>query len=359
MKKWTLIFVIFFCNSIIAQNFELKNEKLRTYYIIINDAELNIVDNDLKKADDNYQKAFFILKEPNAKDIYNSMLVSIKLKNFDDADKNYSILQSLGFSFDKNFFELNFPSGFKSKYESKLKTIDENYRKTLDSLFYIDQKYRKLSNGNYKRFQKEITYGDSIASTSLLKLIQTKGFPNEYNIGLENEDKRFFHKFYFIIWHQLATNLYSPQVVNFSDEISKALNIGKITPENAAFLLDLLSGKNTYTSLHFDINAFVLDNGSGMPIYEQIKNNTYIKDCCYATYMFFPDKRPEKMLPIIDELNKNRKSIGLCSVDDDLKKKIFTLKNKDYIFPEATIKAHQMATQKDLDFMRGNMFKIE
>ena len=64
---------------------------------------------------------------------------------------------------------------------------------------------------------------------------------NEYNIGISSDNETFFHNFYFIIWHQLASNNISSQKVNFSIEINKALNSGKIRPDIAGFLLDLRS----------------------------------------------------------------------------------------------------------------------
>ena len=86
---------------------------------------------------------------------------------------------------------------FKKNSYSKLlpckNVIDYNYKKKLDSLYNIDQYYRNLSKGNYGIYKNELTRTDSITSNNLYKIIQEKGFPNEYNIGISSDNETFFH----------------------------------------------------------------------------------------------------------------------------------------------------------------------
>lgn len=277
---YIFLFVSLFCKS---QNFELKDKNLIRYYELTNEAENNILSNDLITANTLYKKAFKKFKQPHAKDLQNSMTVALKTNNLETAYSNYQALKCLGKNFDNDFVTNNFKNTEKYKTIPCQNIIDLNYKKSLDSLFKMDQYYRKLSGGNYKAYKKELTKSDSITSTKLLKLIQKKGFPNEYNIGLDMKSEVYFHDFYFIIWHQLATNLYSPQQVNFSNEMIKALNDGKIRPDIAGSLLDLNNGRTDY---------------SYFSIYQFIKNDKST-DCCYVSSAFLPEKRTEKISKLI------------------------------------------------------------
>ena len=356
-----VIFLLFFVatQSLLSQAIELKNKKLIQYYDLINEAEKYITNNELAKADIYYKDAFNHLEQPPAKDLYNSMTVLLKLKKYESAYHYYEILKCLEYNFDENYFTTNFPDYIKYKKNPCRFKLDLTYKNELDSLFERDQYYRKISNGKYSEYKKELTETDSIVSRGLLKLIKEKGFPNEYNLGLKSANKSFFQNFYFIIWHQLKSNLYSSQKVNFSPEINLALNEGKITPENAAFLFDLINGQNEYSSKHFSIIQFITNNGSAVPIYDQIINKTADVDCCYVTYAFYPEKRNDSMKKMIINVDEKRKKIGLSLVDDDLKKKIFSLNNKEYIFPEAVIEGMNFKNKNDSDTFKNHMFKVK
>lgn len=177
----------------------------------------------------------------------------------------------------------------------------------------------------------------------MLKLIQKKGFPNEYNIGLSSVNDVFFHKFYYIIWHQLATNNISSQKVNFSNEIIEALNRGKIRPDIAGSLLDLNNGTNNY---------------SYFSIYQFAKNNDEI-DCCYVSNSFLPEKRSEKANQRISTINKNRKKIGLSSIEEEINKNIFLLNNKEYIFSTKAFERFYFNNDKEIESLKKDLNLIK
>lgn len=358
MKIIFLLFFVAINNSLLSQSLELKNKDLIQYYALVNKAENNIVKGDLNEADINYRETYNYIKNPPAKDLHNNMTILLKMKKYESAYKFYETLKCLQYNFDDSFFTTHFPDSIKYKNNACKFNLNSTYQKQLDSLFEKDQYYRNLSNGNYSKYKKEMSQSDSIVATTLLKLIKEKGFPNEYDLGLKSANKVFFQNFYFIIWHQLQSNLYYNQKVNFSAEINGALNEGKITPENAAFLFDLLNGNNDYTSKHFVINQFITSNGSDVPIYDQIKNNTANVDCCYVTYAFFPEKRNDSMKKMIINFDEKRKKIGLSSVDDDLKRKIFSLNNREYVFADTVIEGMNFENKTDSDFFKKHMFKI-
>ncbi|MFC0428779.1 hypothetical protein [Chryseobacterium scophthalmum] len=352
------IFVTFFFLSGIlsSQSIELRDKTLIKYYESIINAENNIVENNLSKANEFYNIAFATLNEPQTKDIFNSMQVSIKLKDFNDAFQKYNRLKCLGYSFNNDFREKTFKN-YNNKEKDCSKKIDIAYKKTLDSLYDIDQKYRNLSNGDYSKYKQEITISDSVTSLKLLDLFQKKGFPNEYDIGVNTNGDISFQKFYFIIWHQLATNRYSSQKVNFSEELDKALNKGKISPENAAFLFELTNNSNNFSSVHFDILEFFTNSGS-TPMREQIINKTAVGDCCYVHVWFFPERRNEKAIQMVQKINENRKKIGLSDLDTELKKKVFYLKNKEYLFPRLGVMGKEINDLSKVEFLKKSLIKL-
>ncbi|SDQ09870.1 hypothetical protein SAMN05421664_0469 [Chryseobacterium soldanellicola] len=342
MKK-ILIFLFFIVNLVAkAQGFELKDKHLLKYYALTNEAENKIIINDLTGANNLYKEAFKEFKYPHAKDLQNSMNVGLKTKDLETAYKSYQILKCLGQNFSDNFLAENFKDSKNFKTVPCKNTIDLKYKKNLDSLYKIDQYYRKLSNGNYQAYKKELTKNDSIASTSLLKLIQKKGFPNEYNIGLASSDNMFYQNFYFIIWHQLASNLYSSQKVNFSDEIVKALNKGKIRPDIAGQLFDLNNATNNYS--FFKIYQFSINNGK--------------IDCCYISEAILPEKRAAKVSIKINEINRKRKLIGLSTTEEEVRKNIFFLNNKDYVFTSISIEGFQLKNDSDAENMKKYLIKL-
>lgn len=343
MKR--LIFVFFLLSFFLkAQNFELENNILIKYYEIINKAEKNIINNNLDSANQKYKQAFVIFKEPHAKDLNNSMKVALKVNDTETAYNNYLSLKCLGQYFSKDFFNENFRNHEKDDSATPCaNTIDLEYKKTLDSLFTIDQYYRKLSKGNYSAYKNELTTSDSITSKSLLKLIQEKGFPNEYNIGLKMNSEVYFHDFYYIILHQLASNLYSPQRVNFSNELIKALNAGKIRPDIAGQLLDLNNNTRNY---------------SYFKIY-QLGNNDGTMDCCYISKNLIPENRNDKVNSDIENINEMRKQIGLSTTEEEVRKSVFLLKNKEYVFSESVVDGWIFKNLKDAEKFKSNMMKLD
>lgn len=315
--------------------------------------------NELDSADLYYQKAFKIFEKPHANDLYNHMKVLLNKKEYENAFKQYQSLSCMNYKFEENFLSSYFLNTEKYKKSKCNLKFDDNYRKELDSLFNIDQYYRKLSGGDYSKYKIEITKNDSIASTKLLSLIQKQGFPNEYDLGLSSANLVFFQNFYFIIWHQLATNLYSPQVVNFSDEILKALNKGKITPENAAFLLDLNNGTSSYVTKHFDIMQFLKNEGDHKRPHDNLTKMLEKADCCYVHEWFFPEKRGEKGNALVKDIDKRRKSIRMSTLDQSLRKKVFLLTNKEYKMGHANLIGMNFQKEEDAENLKKHFIKIK
>ncbi len=339
-----LVFLFIVVNFLsYAQDYELTNQDLIKYYKLTNGAEYKIITNDLAAANNLYKEAFQEFKYPHAKDLQNSMSVALKIRDFETAYHNYQSLKCLGKEFKNDFASENFKNLNQYKVKSCENKIDLQYKTKLDSLCEIDQYYRKLSGGNYSAYKKELTKSDSIASVNLLKLIQKKGFPNEYNIGLTSANNMFYQKFYYIIWHQLATNLYSSQKVNFSNELVKALNEGKVNPDVAGQLFDLNNGTKDYS--FFKIYQFILKDKK--------------VDCCYISEAILPEKRAAKVNTKIIEIDRKRKLIGLTSTEEEAQKNIFFLNNKDYIFTHIAIEGFQFNNNNDAELFKKYLIKLD
>lgn len=342
-KILIFLFVIIINYLYKAQEFIIKDLHLLRYYELTNEAENAILSNDLVSANNLYKKAFREINNPHAKDLNNSMMLSLKVKDFDTAFNHNQSLKCLGKEFSNDFMAENFQNLEKYRVKPCENKIDLQYKKTLDSLFEIDQYYRKLSGGNYQLHKKELTENDSIASVNLLKMIQKKGFPNEYNIGLGSTNDLFYQKFYYIIWHQLATNMYSSQKVNFSKEIEKALNEGKIRPDIAGQLFDLNNGTSNYS--FFKIYEFILNNEKA--------------DCCYISEAILPERRTEKANNKIKEINRRRKLIGLSSTEEEVRKNIFFIKNKSFVFTSITKEGFQFNNISDVASFKKHLIKLD
>lgn len=126
-----ILILIFFNLSFIAktQDFELKDKNLIKYYEITNDAENNIIGNNLIHANSLYKEAFSIFKYPHAKDLYNSMKVALKIKDLENTYVNYQTLKCLGQNFSNNFLDENFKDIKNVKKLACQNVIDLKYKK--------------------------------------------------------------------------------------------------------------------------------------------------------------------------------------------------------------------------------------
>lgn len=89
MKKITFFILILITAFYDGQNQILSNKLLIDYYTTISKAERNIIDNKLDSANIHYNTAFKIWDKPHGKDLYNSMIVALKLKDKKLAENNF------------------------------------------------------------------------------------------------------------------------------------------------------------------------------------------------------------------------------------------------------------------------------
>ncbi|HEX7870502.1 MAG TPA: hypothetical protein VF455_10370, partial [Chryseobacterium sp.] len=142
-------------------------------------------------------------------------------------------------------------------------------------------------------------------------------------------------------------------------EIIKALNKGKITPENAAFLLDLNNGRDSYTSKHFDIMQFFKNDGNPERPHDDIEKMLEKADCCYVHEWFYPEKRGEKGDVLVKNLNEKRNSIGMSTLDQNLRKKLFLLTNLEYKMGHANLIGFNFKKDEDTENFKKHFIKIK
>lgn len=137
--------------------------------------------------------------------------------------------------------------------QKQLSLIDEQYRKSIDSLFKLDQSYRtarylkaksyyraalkdsSLKQQNVKKYLQAVALvdewriGDSLIMVKLLQLISEKGYPSEFIVGKESSS---FASTIFIHFDADTCNHIAGNI------LYKALVEGGIFPENYAFAID-------------------------------------------------------------------------------------------------------------------------
>jgi len=118
----------------------------------------------------------------------------------------------------------------------RLKSINYEYKKLIDSLYYIDQRIirnNKTVKGNYKidkiNLPENLFDLDSIIFQRLLKSIDKFGFPSERNIGYEGYDKAW------ILFHH---NVRLPQNHYYINFLVSALKKGEYRPRDFAWMYD-------------------------------------------------------------------------------------------------------------------------
>ncbi len=332
MKLNTIIFLlsgiilIGFINDKIYGQMSLS---LKKYYSNTNNAELSIVDSNYLKAINYYDSAFASKASPFAIDIYNAAVCAVLLnKN----EKCYSLLTKI---IDKGYKINNFQKKqvfnefFKTEWGKNLLKYSENIniyynlklRHTLDSLFYMDQLFRKKVGEDkpYSFYEDTITKTDISNTKFLNKLIVKYGFPSEDLIGL-NDSSLVDQPYYILIIHQQSGS--PSRIYDFTSEIINALYDGKINVHNASELITKSCGNDLYGFFNSGIVKAVYDpSDTGKANYGIDKNYDNIS----WGYFQIPEEKEKK----IDSV---RQEIGLEKLRENRTKIVFRLKDTLFDF---------------------------
>lgn len=338
MKKTTLLICLLISLIVKCQsnNFELP-ESLKSYYRYINLAEQSLIQDKNKEASEYYEKAFRSFDKPFSSDIYNSFLINQKLNNNKSID-DYKKLKCLG----ANFENLKSSDSFNTflKKNKKLigknqcsNTIDLALKAKLDSLFIEDQKYRPVSEFNKNKVRKN----DSLNAQMLNDIISKNGFIGEYEIGAEDPSKaNLFLKDLIIILHQQQAK--ENRVVDFEPILYQALKEGKIKNKNFVHIIDGLHTKKS--------------NYDYFPLFE------IGQECCFISKSIYKINRNDEEKRNIEEMEINRKQIGLSSLNDEVLVRLFSLDNHEYNLESSFVNRFGDGNSNFISFLKAQTVKI-
>lgn len=315
MKKIILILLLSTTCVVHAQ----MSDSLLQYYTYVNRAVNAICDSNYNAALTNYNKAFTYKKDPYGVDIYNTTVIYVLQKKHKQVYLNLKKLVSMGFSIadiKEEKYTSIFHDFFYSKYGKKIddyaKHPDTTYnvrlRKTYDSLLVEDQFFR-LKEGSYSIYRDTIFKIDAANVEIMNNLIEKYGFPSEQQVGIHGN---FGYKpIWFIITHNNPKTK-KENTFDYSEILVKAINDGTMNVKIAAELQETNLGTACY----------------GISNYEAMYSY-YIKDT-NATKFVIPIKTITGYHPIkkenkidIERINKERKAVGLPSIEEARKQSSF------------------------------------
>ncbi|MDD5569528.1 MAG: hypothetical protein PHD97_00055 [Bacteroidales bacterium] len=317
MKR--LLFAYIIVNLFVIAIFSQNSDYTKVYYPFTNKAELNIIENNYKKALRKYKKAFDNAPHAFARDLYNATLCAIRVNKLDFAYKCMDSLISKGLNID--FFEINNEfdtlkkdyrwEKFKSDYPIYKKIADKRINKQLSIMFRKmeddDQKFRY----DYETFGDTIKKIDSMNMKIFLDIIDKYDFPCEEIIGINSSLGKYNESFYIVLHHncQKFSLPGNEKLFNLKNILIKAIKDGKYDKYTAAYLLIL---QNDSTIKIGDVGITQIIN-KAIPDSE---NKYYIQK--------YLSKKQKK------EYDVYRAGIGLETLNDFYKKLIFFHINKNH-----------------------------
>lgn len=328
-------------------------EYLHKYYYYINKAELSIIDSNYKSAVKYYDTAFICHSVPFAKDLYNAGLCYEILGNY---SKTYLFLKPvLQRGYDISMLDTqNIFKGFcKSKYWKKLRveynhssfyTYNPYIRKTIDSLFYMDQFFRLMPE-RYSKYLDTICKIDTSNSQMLSSLINRYGYPDEIIYGLSKSITRQNHDL--IIIHQSVGS--RCKSFSFTDILYRAITEGKILNSKAAYLLMRDTGNDLFGYYLITLTKYVLDTSTVS------RTNEYYNELdSKFQFGLVPVKKD-----VEERINKSRAGIGLESIADARKKVLFTLKDDRFVFLDTTKSVFRVSNYDDFQKFMENLVVVQ
>jgi hypothetical protein len=361
----SLIITSLFLWGMVSSNFAQKNSNWRTYYALVDTAEINIVDSVYQKALSYYNKAFNIVEIPYGKDLYNAALCASKIGDYTKTTDLLNHLVEKGIA--KVYFEDNDYFMEYRKSQSWKDFVDNyniqrnKYNANINS--HLKDKFKNmLDRDQYYTVRKYNTgYGDSCFIENykqikdFIEIINKYGFPDENLIGLTTLP---FENIYgLIIIHFFQNKDYFNHPRFFNDEkrneyINKGIDFNSINLDSI-LKVAVFQGK-------YHPQAFY--NASDIKLMLQVDDTIAMLD--------YSSKK-------LHQLDSIRQSYGLCSMELYKKKGLYALKiisfrpklksesvddyykildkvdkpNKDFVFGLYPI-MNMFLTDKDLDHIQ-------
>ena len=294
----------------------ILEKKLQEYNVLINKAELFLVDNNITNASLCYKNAKK-LKELYNCDLWNYTICLAILKN-PNCFQNVKLLLQRGLSKNNilNAHELLYLRDSINNYNSFLLNYSSQTRKSIDSLFEEDQKYRRLDSC-YLKFKFEIKKIDKSNVDFLIKLFDKNGgYLNESILGIG--DAYLNEKLDIIILHQNFGN----RIHDFSSNILIGINKGYIDLKRGLFLLSRSNGKDDY-GLTAALLKIIYSDKNTLIATEKPKAHESTE---------FVIGFPKITKLEVNKINKKRILLGIGTLNEFFKKQLYFTNNRQNSF---------------------------
>ncbi len=333
---------ILFFLLLINQFYDLiGQDNVEKYHMLINNAELKIVENKFEKSAIFYEKAFRI-HNGFAIDLSNAFLAAYKCGNEELMKYAASKLiekgtginyfnQSRFANLKTSDFWIEFlNSEYKISEKKYLQSINFQYRSSLENLMKYDQEPRRPG------LNLNLEVVNQIVHDSLLYFLETYGFPSEEKVGIWFSNDTFIKSispFEFLVLHQFQ----SERGADFIQILKSAVQKGELKPIKLGFYAGILDDES--------INFGCLDNNQ-IVLY-QINDLLYECSC--------------KKMKVV---NKRRKSFYLEPLEITLKKiKYYCEVSSEFrlniSYSHIYKEANDKVTNSTLEFLKKSNFKFK
>jgi len=317
--KFIVLLLLFNIHLSYSQIREVRgqmSEELKMHYNFINKAEMAIVDSNYVLAIALYDSAFALKQAPFGSDLYNAAVCASLTKQYEKTFFYFKEILDKGYKIRKLQEKLFFADFFNSSYGEKLNNYSQNLvlnhniklRNQLDSMLYMDQKFRRMVSNPYEVYSDTIDKIDESNARYLLQIINHYGFPGEDIIGLDTI--LISQPYYILILHTQQRHSTKETKLEFTDVLFEALYDGSIRPHTAAFLIESSGKSFSFEAIAANLMRAVLDT-SGTVSEEEIEN---------SPWGYFPFDNEE-------DINERRQEIGLDKLNERIKKILFKEKN--------------------------------
>lgn len=342
------VVLLLFISCSATKLFAQSPDYTQVYYPVINEAEVNILNQNYADALIAYKQAFASVPSPFARDYFNAAVSALQVEDeklaFDYLEKLALKGVSLKYLQKQEAFEdvqnakrwkkfvKKYPK-YRKKYK---KAVNVDLRADLDELYARDQYFRQAK-GGYRVYGDTLKQIEDANVKRFLKWVEQYGYPGEALIGVADSLEQ-LPRFYIVIERQTkARNGY-----DFTDLILEAVQQGNLAPQTAAFLLDKQAGSNLYGS-----KAFVKLNCSNCD------ENSILN----RSKQYFVKAKSEQEL---DQINKRRESLGLDAVEDYLMKVIFEMENSKFkLATDWAIANYYVPSQEAAKIMMENLLAVD
>lgn len=344
-------FFLFFLFGLFSiPSFSQLSDSLRTYYSLTNKAELNIVENNLVQAINNYEKAFAFKKNPFEPDIYNYAVCNALLGKKKACYDKINYLVSLGYPLDSIVKKSHFTFLKSKRFFKKLvlssehPKYDKKYRHFMDSILNVDQMFRKIN--NKKEFDEIICVIDTMNAQALKKHFEEYGLPTEEKLGLRN-----FPIEVIFMHHRYSSPCF---IYSFVPFLMKGIYSGELDSRRYTFSVDEINGYYSYTNI--GLVGFALSKPR-----DKTNRENKPPEKIEKVIGFIKPRKESRYVTRQEERNLERKDTGLCTIEEAQKKILFQLKNDIFHFSKRSNSIRYSVTDNREQYLKNkeNIILIE